>query len=387
MEYTFNNVVYRLTTETDILAECKEVKEKAYALCVDYVARADAAAADAVKALEAVRTATETLTTANKAYDAAKAKVYAAWKSMRDAEADAKAAKKDEKPAKADAVKAAALTLAECEKNAEVKADAVKAAEDAKSTAYATNLTATTLRDAHLKAAKAAVNDYNGMAVAEVMAYAKAISRTMHETNAEDIDRRSVLRAYWFSHRTADGIAIKVENNAHVVSSEAIEISFAAFDRAFHIAANKDWMRYIKILVNNIHRNEVEKSKAEGQNVSTIAKPLPAKLVALRNSDEVFTAYATNTDLKNQMQKIAAFMFDLDAPAFIGGTAFRDFKKAIDQFKTPPAGVDEVAWETRNERVLAARFTTIVLATKAGKATNYVEDAMYSKSDIEVVDA
>ena len=95
----------------------------------------------------------------------------------------------------------------------------------------------------------------------------------------------------------------------------------------------------------------------------------------------------SNTDLKNQMQKIAAFMFDLDAPAFIGGTAFRDFKKAIDQFKTPPAGVDEVAWETRNERVLAARFTTIVLATKAGKATNYVEDAMYSKSDIEVVDA
>lgn len=388
MNYTFNNVQYVLNAaETAALSECENTKAAAYALCADRLARANAANKEATRAVEAIREATENVATADKAYQEAKAKVYTAWQNMRTAEAEAKAAKKDDKAEKAEALKAANATLTECEKNAEAKAEALKAAEESKMTAYGTSLTAAALRDGHIRAAQAAVNDYNGAAILEVMTYAKAINRTLMEKQEEAITRRSILRSYWFSRRTADGIAVEKTNDTYAVKAEPEAITFATFDRAFHIAANKDWTGYLKILVNNIHRYEVATATANGENAPNIDKPLPVKLVQLRDKEEMFTKFATKSDLKSQMARIAAFMFDTDAPAFIGGTAFRDFTKAIDAYKAPAAGVDEVKWQTRKEKALAARFVNIVLSAKAGKATVYEEAAMYSKADMESVDA
>lgn len=389
MTYTFNTTTYTLNAaEVATLAECEATKAKAYALTADYTARATAAHAEVGKAAEAVREATEAVATATKASDEAKAAVYEAWQAMRHAEAEAKAAKtKEDKATKAEALKEANVFLTTCEKNAEAKAALLASAEEAKATAYGTSLTAATLRDAHIKAANAAARDYNGAAVTEVLTYAKTISRTMTEAKAEAVDRRATLRAYWFSHRAAEGIAPAKEGETYVVKAEAQEIAYPTFDRAFHVAANDKWAGYLKILVNNIHRYKVATATANGENAPTIDKPLPVKLVNLRDADAVFTAYATKSDIKAQMARLSAFMFETDAPAFIGGTAFRDFVQAIDQYKVPPAGVDAVAWQTRKERALVGCFINVILSAKAGKATHYEEAAMYSKSDLEIVDA
>lgn len=389
MTYTFNNVAYTLNaTEEAALTDYATTKAKAYALAADYLAKATKANEDAATADEAIRNATEAVAVATKAHEEAKEKVYAAWQTLRAAEAEAKAAKdKEAKANAAEAVKTANAALTACEKAAEEKAATLKTAEAAKANAYATHLSAVTLRDAHLRTAKAAIADYNGAAVAEVLTYAKTISRTMTEAKAEAIDRRATLRFYWFTHRTADGISHEKTDDVYSITAEAQSIPYATFDRAFHIATTTNWSGYLKIFVNNIHRYEVATAKANNENAPTVDKPLPVKLVNLRDADAVFTAYVTKTDLKAQMARVAAFMFDTDAPAFIGGTALRDFIKAVDQYKNPPAGMDEVVWQTRNERALAARFVNIILAAKAGKATHYVEEAMYSKSDLEAVDA